>query len=72
LQIRESGCVNLGKSIVKFVLFSAICAIVWVGFAVAVVVCACAKAILDTPTVERITKAATAAEKSFLLIIFHL
>jgi hypothetical protein len=55
-------------SVVKFVLFSATCAIVCVGFAAAV--CVWAKATLDAPTIERITKAATIAEKSFLLIIF--
>jgi hypothetical protein len=43
---------------------------VWVGFAVAVVVCVCAKATLDAPTIERITTVATTAEKSFLLTIF--
>jgi hypothetical protein len=33
---------------------------------------ACAKAILDPATIERITAAATTAEKTFLLTIFHL
>jgi hypothetical protein len=54
------------------VLFARVCAIVCLGCAVAVVVCVWAKATLDAPTIERITKAAAIAEKSFLLIIFHL
>jgi hypothetical protein len=56
----------------KSVLFAAICVIVCVGFAVAVLVCVCAKATVDPPTIERITAVANTAEKSFLLTIFHL
>jgi hypothetical protein len=37
-----------------------------------VVVCVCAKATGDPTTIERITNVAKTAEKSFLLIIFHL
>jgi hypothetical protein len=54
---------------------AAICAIVCVGaFAVLVVVLICvwARAKVDPPTIPRISKDATTAGKSFLLVILYL
>jgi hypothetical protein len=57
---------------VAFVVAFAVLVAVFVTFVVAFIVAVCAKATVDPAIIEKITKVAKTAEKSFLLTIFHL